>query len=170
MVGGSGGSLTVDLGTDIVTGEIVNNTILAVDLSTTTTFLDGELITYVSATDNFTSLTCAEITGDAGLCDSSDDGVFSWTVDSGIGGVATSTTLGFFNGFVSTASSTALGGLTIDNSTTTNATDNPRNVSVLSDVTGARSCQLRELLHMIAADKTRKVCPKLACATESVVG
>jgi len=70
----SGNALTADLGIAIDTTEITNDTILAIDLSTTTTFLDTELISYVAATDNFTSLTCAEITGSADLCDGSDDG------------------------------------------------------------------------------------------------
>ena len=47
-------------------------------------------------------------------------GTFSWTPTSW--GVSTSTTLGFLNGFLSTASSTFTGGFLADRSTTTSAT------------------------------------------------
>jgi len=74
---------------DIKDGEIVNadlsataaiaysklnlvGSLLGRDLSTTTAFANGELLSYVSATDNFSSLTCAEITGSADLCDGGD--------------------------------------------------------------------------------------------------
>lgn len=80
----SNGNVTADLGTSIETGEITNGTILAVDLSTTTTFLDGEIVQYVAATDNFTSVTCAELTGSADLCDGNDA--------SGVGGTGLATT------------------------------------------------------------------------------
>ena len=70
-----------------VTADINAGSIVGSDLSTTTTFLNTELLSYVSATDNFTSLTCAEITGSADLCDGSDDGGGG----GGSGNVATST-------------------------------------------------------------------------------
>lgn len=67
------GATALTIASGVVDSDnITNATILGADLSTTTTLLDGELLAYVSATDNFTSLTCAEITGDASLCDSSD--------------------------------------------------------------------------------------------------
>lgn len=105
----SAGNVTADLGTSIDTSEITNGTILALDLSTTTTFADGELVAYVAATDNFTSLTCAEITGSADLCDGNDasggGSSFgqSWEMFSA-GYVAPTTTAGVAIGATTTAS------------------------------------------------------------------
>jgi len=69
------GATALTIASGVVDSDnITNNTIVASDLSTTTVFLDGEYLKYVAATDNFTSVTCAELTGSADLCDGSDDG------------------------------------------------------------------------------------------------
>ena len=118
------GALTIAVGA-VETSNILNGTILANDLSTTTKFLDTELLAYVSATDNFTTLTCIEITGSADLCDGSDatgsgidgfDFSYSQALGFGITGSATSTATKFIAGIV--ASTTSY----FDRSSTTQAT------------------------------------------------
>lgn len=71
-------------GTTAITTTLGLEKVLGRHLSTTTTFLDGEILKYVAATDNFTSVTCAEITGSADLCDGNDA--------SGVGGTGLATT------------------------------------------------------------------------------
>ena len=63
-VSGSGATaITTTLGLEKVFGR---------HLSTSTSIANGELLSFVSATDDFGGLTCAEITGSADLCDGSD--------------------------------------------------------------------------------------------------
>src|SRR3989344_5359964 len=90
--------------------------------SAITNLLDGSTFTNTTISGPTASFTTVCLNGD---CQSSwpsgGSGTFSWTPTSY--GVATSTTLGFLNGFLSTASSTIDGNLTITgNATATNAT------------------------------------------------
>ncbi|MEK7177158.1 MAG: hypothetical protein AAB719_02600, partial [Patescibacteria group bacterium] len=102
------------------------------DRSTTTSATTTNLFATTASTTNFFGSGLTNCTGNnyltwsGGLfgCDVDDTsvggGTFAWTPQSW--GVSTTTTLGFFNGFISTASSTFTGGFLANRSTTTEAT------------------------------------------------
>ena len=73
------GNETITLSGDIsgsgatsITTTIGLEKILGRHLSTTSAFADNDIVTWDSASDGFTGLTCAEITGSADLCDGND--------------------------------------------------------------------------------------------------
>lgn len=102
----NGSACTVDSGV-ITTDDISDATILGADINKDGAWSDNDIIVYNSAGDDFTGLTCAEITGSADLCDGTDatgsgiDGFdFSYEQDIGFGltGSATSTKTQFTAG------------------------------------------------------------------------
>lgn len=122
-------------GTAINTTYILDGTIQGADIEQQNTWTDNDILTFDSASDGFTGLTCAEITGSADLCDGSDaTGAGGPTLHVDGGGFvfpqggdfhkspyyqATSTTPSLFvGGFLSQATST----FTDDLNTTSNGT------------------------------------------------
>lgn len=92
----------------IDTDNIAANTIQGADIEQENTWADNDILTYDSATDGFTGLTCAEIPGlSADLCDGNDatgSGIDGYDFDYFVGYSATST------GFVITAASSTVNG------------------------------------------------------------
>lgn len=96
-------------GTTAITTVLGLEKVFGRHLSTTTNaFANSEILTYVSATDDFEGKTCAEITGSADLCDGGD------SIGSGSGTVSTSTseTSGFLPYWTTTSATPALLGAT----------------------------------------------------------
>lgn len=85
---------------------------------------------------------CVQLTGSADLCDGSDaagaGGAFPWTVNTGYN--STTTTLGFLNGFFSTASSTISNSFFLPQRTSGQLLYTGTNGSVLGVATSSASC------------------------------
>ena len=101
-------------GTTAITTAIGLEKVFGRHLSTTTNaFANTEILTYVSATDDFEGKTCAEITGSADLCDGSDatgagGGVWPFTTgltNYGVAVQATTTPEWFQNGLMASTTS-----------------------------------------------------------------
>lgn len=84
------------------------------------------------ASDGCATWSSNVLTSTGSACGSGGGGAFAWTVQSW--GVSTSTTIGFLNGFISTASSTFTGGFFANAGTTTNATSTNLSISGNLDV------------------------------------
>jgi len=114
-------------GVAVVTGDITDETILVWDIATSAVMADNDILTFNSAGGNITGLTCAEITGSADLCDGDDatgggaslhvDGggfVYPQTGDTHKAPSYEATSTGsVFGDFISSASSTVTGELTV---------------------------------------------------------
>lgn len=87
----------------VVSADITDGVILATDLSFDNVLVDGDVVVYDSTGTNFEGLTCAEITGSAGLCDGVDADSGGSTAWDAIGDPTTSATVAF-GGFTETIS------------------------------------------------------------------